>query len=60
MSHDKQDKRYAESRSRLGSMSFNEIKRHIGVDFNPDEGEDESGTPSDMSDNEVKSSGNSN
>lgn len=47
MAHDQQDKRYAESRSPLGAMTFEEINRHIGVTMNPEIGEHESGTSDD-------------
>ena len=60
MSHDKQDKKYAESRSKIGSMSYKEILKHTGIDVNPDEEdmEHESGTPDDRDEMRVK--GNSN
>lgn len=48
----KQDKTYAESRSRIGSMSFQEIGKYIGVDNNPDDMEDQSGTASNPGDGE--------
>lgn len=44
MAHDKQDKTLVESRSRIGMMSFEELKKHIGVDSNPGEMDLESGT----------------
>lgn len=47
MSHDKQDKKLSESRSRIGSMTFEELKRHMGIDVSPGDWEDESGTPND-------------
>lgn len=37
MANDKQDKKYALSRSRVGSMSFEEIGKFIGVNYNPDD-----------------------
>lgn len=44
MSHEPQDKRIVDSRSDIGSMNFNQIRKFIGVDVNPDDLEDESGT----------------
>ena len=45
MSHDKQDKRIVETRSKIGSMSFGEIRKFIGVDTDSDGLIQESGTP---------------
>lgn len=39
------DKKLTESRSNIGSMSFSEIKKFIGVDTNVDTMEDASGMP---------------
>lgn len=48
MSYDnKQNKKYADSRSRIGSMSWDEIKKWNGIDVNPDDMDDLSGAGAD-------------
>lgn len=48
-----QDKQLGETRSNIGSMSFKEIGEYIGVDNNPDDLIDESGTASNPMDGKV-------
>lgn len=51
--NNKQDKKYAASRSRIGSMSFDEIKKWNGIDVNPDDMVDPSGASINPDDGKV-------
>lgn len=53
----KTDKNYQESRSKLGSSTWDEVRTHIGVDSNPPENVDYEG---DGANDKIDNEGNSN